>query len=180
MISLDIAELRSKIDVEGKYVDFSVLRTALSVVKMVRDLDVSLSDPNRESECRGTCPKCGKDRSFSLNTNTNRFNCFAKGCHLKGGGVIDFFSKLFEVSAKEASHLIACAYGIQPYGQETIGADNNQPPNEKSFVADAPPGREVAESSINSSQASPPLTPQHLIASIEHQLAQLKQMLTTR
>jgi hypothetical protein len=180
MVNLDVAELRPKLDLEGKYVDFNLLRTALSAWKVVTDLDVFLSEPNKEGECRSTCPKCGKEKSFSLNINTNRFNCFAKGCHLKGGGVIDFCAKLYEVSAKEASHLIACAYGIQPYGEEVVVADNNHPPNEKSFVEDAPPDREVAESSINSSQPIPPLTPQHLIASIEHQLAQLKQMLTTR
>jgi hypothetical protein len=112
MVDLDIAELRSKLDLTGKYVDFSVLRTALTVHKVTIDLDINLSDPNKQGECRAQCPKCGKEKSFSLNINTNRFNCFAKGCTLKGGGVIDFCAKLYEVSAKEASHLIAYAYAF--------------------------------------------------------------------
>lgn len=127
MVNLDIAELRSKIDQENKYVDFSILRTALSVQKIVVDLGVSLSAPNKEGECRGKCPKCEKDRSFALNVNTNRFNCFNKTCVLKGGGVIDFFAKLYQVPAKEASHLIACAYGIQPYTADSGGNRQTKP-----------------------------------------------------
>ncbi len=77
--------------------------------------------------------------------NTNRFNCFAKNCVLKGGGVIDFFAKLYEVPAKEASHLLACAYGIQPYTQE-IGAEaaTNQA-NEKPTAETVSIEREVGE-----------------------------------
>jgi len=44
--------------------------------------------------------------------------------------VIDFFAKLFEVPAKEASHLLACAYGIQPYAQEVV-EDHENLANEK-------------------------------------------------
>lgn len=124
MINLDIKNLRSKLDLEGKYVDFNLLRTALTVEKVVRDLDVNLSEASKDGESRGVCPKCAKDRSFSLNINTNRFNCFAKGCILKGGGVIDLFAKLYEVPAKEASHLLACVYGIQPYTPAEVEAVN--------------------------------------------------------
>ncbi len=84
MVNLDVRHLRPEIDLEGKYVDFSVLRTALSVATLIKDLQVSLSEPNKEGECRGKCPKCEKERSFSFNINNNRFNCFAKGCVLKG------------------------------------------------------------------------------------------------
>lgn len=125
MIELDIKYLRSRIDQEGKYVDFNLLRTTLTVEKIVRDLNVELSNPTTEGECRSACPKCRKERSFSVNVNTNRFNCFAKGCFLKGGGVIDFTAKLYEVIAKEASHLLACAYGIQPYSSEPV--EKSQP-----------------------------------------------------
>jgi hypothetical protein len=184
MVNLDVAELRPKLDLEGKYVDFSVLRTALAVVKVVRDLDVSLSEPNKEGECRGTCPKCQKERSFSLNINTNRFNCFAKGCTLKGGGVIDFCAKLFEVPAKEASHLVACAYGIQPYAPEDAAPMAAKtitpifaPPDASGEVA-SPPAI-PAESSGDISQDTRQ-TAQYLIASIERQFAELKQLLATR
>lgn len=125
MVKLDLGALRQKLDLETKYVDFSVLRTSLSVLTLLMDLETNLTAPTKEGECRGSCPKCRKGRSFALNINTNRFNCFAKGCILKGGGVIDFVAKLFEVPAKEASHLLACAYGIQPYTspEEPIGAE---------------------------------------------------------
>ena len=122
MVNLDVARLRPKLDLENKYVDFSVLRTSLTVFKVVGDLEVEMTEPNKEGECRGRCPKCEKDRSFCVNANTNRFNCFTKGCALKGGGVIDFFARLNEATAKEASHLLACAYGIPPYNQEMIEA----------------------------------------------------------
>ena len=176
MVNLDVAELRAKIDLEGKYVEFNLLRTTLSAATLVKDLGVSLSDSTKEGECRGKCPKCGKERSFSFSVNTNRFNCFAKGCALKGGGAIDFFARLFDVSAKEASHLLACAYGIQPYAQE-----------------DAPmePSREVALPSTETMpetmpESSPSVSPdtrqsaQYLIASIKHDLAQLEELLISR
>jgi hypothetical protein len=183
MVNLDIRDLRPNLDLENKYVDFSFVRNALSVASVVKDLQIVLSTPTEDAECRGTCPKCAKERSFSLNINTNRFNCFAKGCALKGGGVIDFFAKLYQVSAKEASHLLACAYGIQPYTQE-IGAEaaTNQA-NEKPTAETVSIEREVGEvpaSSWELSHTISPLTAQHLIASIEDQLAQLKQLLAPR
>jgi len=160
MVNLDIADLRSKINLEGKYVDFSVLRTALSVATVARDLETNLSEPSKDGECRGKCPKCEKDRSFCLNINNNRFNCFAKGCILKGGGVIDFFAKLYEVPAKEASHLMACAYGIQPYTQEpvTASAVTTAKPNQQEAKAEDPKterlvkGREVSRAEFDDLQ----------------------------
>jgi hypothetical protein len=121
-MNFDIEKLRPKLDLEGKYVDFSVIRTGVSVLSFVETIEVKINEPNAEGECRADCPKCEKPRSFSLNINTNRFNCFNKGCDLKGGGVIDFTSKLFDTTAKEASHLLACAYGIQPYTADDSGA----------------------------------------------------------
>ncbi len=32
--------------------------------------------------------------------------------------MIDFYSKITEVTAKEASHVLTCAYGIQPYAKD--------------------------------------------------------------
>jgi hypothetical protein len=141
MIQLDLAALRSQLDLEGKYVDFSLIRTALTVEKVVRDLDIILTEPTKEGECRGKCPKCQKDRSFALNINTNRFNCFGKTCILKGGGVIDFFAKLYEVPAKEASHLLACAYGIQPYSQMQV----SQSKPAQNPVSEKPPAAQTKQ-----------------------------------
>ena len=137
MIDFDIDRLRSQIAMEEKYVDFSLLRTAITVEKLVKSLRVELTAPTKEGECRAICPKCKKERSFALNVNTNRFNCFNKGCFLKGGGVIDLFAKLYEGTAKEASHLLACAYGIQPYSSgEPVekSQPEKKPPAEKAPV----------------------------------------------
>ncbi len=179
MVNLDVAKLRPKLDTEGKYVDFSILRTALAVVKVVRDLDVSLSEPNKEGECRGTCPKCQKERSFSLNINTNRFNCFAKGCTLKGGGAIDFCAKLYAVSAKEAAHLLACAYGIQPYDQE-MAVGEIHPAKESVGENIQTESGEVMESSSDDFSEDVRQTAAYLIASIKHELEQLEQLLISR
>ncbi|MFN0278981.1 MAG: CHC2 zinc finger domain-containing protein [Pyrinomonadaceae bacterium] len=147
MQKLDVAELRSKIDMNGLYVDFAILRSALSVANVARDWGVQLSEPTFDGECRGTCPKCKKEKSFTVNINTNRFNCFGNGCKLKGGGVIDFFSRLNEVSAKDSSHLLACAYGIQPYSSERVLEQNGKPnPQQNGNVTEnesAPVGRGV-------------------------------------
>jgi hypothetical protein len=146
MIELDLDALRSEIDLENKYVDFSLIRTSLTVERVVSDLDVILSAPTKEGECRATaCPKCSKERSFVLNINTNRFNCFNKGCFLKGGGVIDFVARLYEIPAKEASHLLACVYGIQPY-DSAAGAGG------------IIPGREAAAVTASPAEQPPPAT----------------------
>jgi hypothetical protein len=149
MKKLDVAELRSKIDLDNLYVDFSILRSAISVSTIARDSGVELSVPAFEGDCRGTCPKCKKEKSFTLNLNTNRFNCFGKGCKLRGGGAIDFFAKLHEVSAKETSHLLACAYGIQPYSSEQV-AEQDEP----STLA-APPTLTASGAEANQKPANP-------------------------
>ena len=180
MVNLTVKQLHSNLDLENKYVDFRLLRASLTVEKVIRDLEINLADSNKEGECRGTCPKCDKERSFCLNVFTNRFNCFAKGCNLKGGGVIDFFSKFAEVTAKEASHLLACAYGIEPYAKDSkaVSQSTIEKPADKNLPAK--PKREVLQHSADVSQTIPPLTAQHLIASIEHSLAELKQLLAIR
>ncbi len=142
MIQLDLAALRSQLDLEGKYVDFSLIRTALTVEKVISNLAVDLTEPSETGERRGKCPKCRKERVFSLNVNTNRFNCFAKGCILKGGGAIDFFAKLHEVPAKEASHLLACAYGIQPYSSSVQVGESQEV---KQSASEKPPAVKKTE-----------------------------------
>lgn len=119
MFKLDVVELRPKIDMEGRYADFGQIRSLLSVSTVAEDSGVHFSDPSFEGEMRGRCPACGKDKSLAVNINTNRFNCFGKGCILKGGGVIDFFSKLNSITSKEACHLLSCAYGLPPYSSES-------------------------------------------------------------
>jgi hypothetical protein len=180
MVNLDVGKLRSEIDMEKKYVDFSLIRASLTVTILVADLSISLSEPTKEGECRGKCPKCEKDRSFVLNVETNRFNCFVKGCNLKGGGVIDFYSKLREVTAKEASHMLACAYSIQPYAKDSEAVIKPPIENSTDKKPAAEHGREVLLHPADVSQTVPPLTAQHLIASIEHRLAQLKQFLSNQ
>ena len=178
MVNLNIAELRLQIDLEGNYVDFGFLRTALMVAEIVGDMNISLSGANKEGECRGQCPKCQKEKSFSLNINTNRFNCFAKGCTLKGGGVIDFCAKLYEVSAKEASHLIACAYGIQPYNQE-MAVSESHPAKESTGEYLPTASGEATDYSSDLSEDTRQ-TAAYLIASIKHELTQLEQLLISR
>lgn len=114
--------LRKNTDLKGKYVDFNTIRGCLTVLTVAEDVGTKLNEPNEDGECRGDCPKCEKQRSFSLNINSNRFNCFNTECDVKGAGVITFASKLFDTEAKEACHLLACAYGIQPYTAEFSGA----------------------------------------------------------
>lgn len=152
MQKLDVAELRPKIDTNGLYVDFAILRSALTVANVARDSGVELSEPTFEGECRGTCPKCKKEKSFTVNVNTNRFNCFGKGCKLKGGGVIDFFSRLNEVSAKDSSHLLACAYGIQPYSSEQVAEQNRKPKLQQNGKVVEPEPRPVSRGVVTRSE----------------------------
>ena len=115
MRKLDIGELRAKTDLNEKYVDFNIIRSSLSVISVAEDMGIEFSDPSFEGERRGQCPRCHKKKALSVNISTNRFNCFATGCNMKGGGVIDLFSRLHRIGSKEASHLLACAYELPPY-----------------------------------------------------------------
>lgn len=121
-MKIDLAYLRQNIDLEKKYVDFHIIRNFLSILRVAEDVGVNFNEPNTDGECRGDCPKCDKQRSFSLNINSTLFNCFDAKCDLKGSGVIDFASKLFATDSQEACHLLACAYGIQPYIAAFSGA----------------------------------------------------------
>ncbi len=93
--------------------------------------------------------------------------------------MIDFFSKLNEVPAKEASHLLACAYGIQPYSQEEAPAPVAPALVESNGEVTLPLPEEATESLPNISQDTRQ-TAQYHIASIEQQLAQLKHLLAVR
>ena len=142
MDNLNILSFEPSTDPDNQFVDFSLIRESISIEQFIADSGVTkLSEPNEEGEARGKCPTCEKERAFALNVGKNQFNCFSKQCKLKGGGVIDFASKLYKLSAKEASHLLACAYGLEPYDKR---GESKQPAQTKKEAPKASNGQMVS------------------------------------
>ncbi len=92
--------------------------------------------------------------------------------------MIDFCAKLYEVSAKEASHLLACAYGIQPYTQEMAVSESH--PAKESIGEYMPTASGEATDYSSDLSEDTRQTAAYLIASIKHELTQLEQLLISR
>lgn len=138
-------------------VDFNLVKAAVSMEMLIIHLGL-FQIQRKGAEVRLKCPfHNGKsDNSMAINLADNKFYCF--GCKLHGG-VIDFVARYENCSIKDAAIKLNEWFQIKSEDKE---------------------GREAAEASENDSETVPPLTPAHLIASIEHQLAQLKRLLTSR
>lgn len=136
-----------------KRIDFNLVKAAVSMEMLIVYLGLyPLS--RKGAEVRLKCPfHNGKsDNSMLINLTTDRFYCF--GCKLHGG-VIDFVACYEDCTVKEAAIKLKEWFQVERQTEE---------------------GREAAE---NNSEAMP-ITPAHLIASIELQIAQLKPLLTSR
>lgn len=57
--------------------------------------------------------------------------------------MIDFIAKLWQVPAKEAAHLLACAYGIQPYNQAVTIENQSREIQPEKRKSNMPESREV-------------------------------------
>ncbi len=139
------------------WIDFNLIKQSVSMEMLI--IYFGLFRVSRKgAEVRLKCPfHNGKsDNSMAINLATDTFYCF--GCKSRGG-VIDFVAKYNDCSAKDAALRLNEWFAIE---------QNNK--------AD----REAAKVVADVSQNTPPITPLHLIASIEHQLAQLKQLLISR
>ena len=140
------------------WIDFNLIKGSVSMEMLI--IHFGLFHIQREGdEVRLKCPfHNGKsDNSMTINLADDRFYCF--GCK-SGGGVIDFVARYEDCTVKDAAIKLNEWFQIERQIEE---------------------GREVAETASDASQtASQQLTPAHLIASIELQLAQLKRLLTSR
>ena len=143
-------------------IDFNLVKQSVSMELLIVHLGL-FQIQRKGDEVRLKCPfHNGKsDNSMAINLTTNSFYCF--GCKARGG-VIDFVARYEDCTIKTA------AFRLNEWFQIKRNKD----------VAAASVGREAVKPSSNGSETVPPITPLHLIASIEHQLAQLKRLMLSR
>lgn len=128
METMDMEELRLRIDLENRYVEFDSLRSAVTLASLVDRLGMEVIETGENGEVRARCPKCGHGRSLAMNLESGRFNCFSKSCTFRGGGVIDFFGKLHGVFAKESAHLLAALFEVEPYNEKEADKEKESDP----------------------------------------------------
>ena len=142
---------------EKDWIDFNLIKQSVSMEMLIVHLGLFQIERKGES-VRLKCPfHNGKsDNSMAINLATDSFYCF--GCKARGG-VIDFVACYENCSVKDAALKLKDWFlGAQQYEES----------------------REATQSASNDSETVPPITPQHLIASIEVQLAQLKKLILSR
>lgn len=140
------------------WIDFDEVKQSISMEMLIVQLGLYPLQRKGE-EVRLKCPfHNGKsDNSMAINLERNSFYCF--GCKSRGG-VIDFVSRYENCHPRQATAKL-----VEWFQLETT---NN---------GLAPGSREAVNSSVSAEKIVPSLTPAHLIASIEHQLAELKKLI---
>ncbi len=140
---------------EKDWIDFNLVRESVSMEMLIVHFGL-FAIQRKGDEVRLKCPfHNGKsDNSMLINLAANSFYCF--GCKAKGG-VLDFVAHYEDCSLHEAVLLI-----------------------DEWFAVSSEKSREAETDFSVSSETVPPVTPGHLIASIEYQLAQLKRLILFR
>lgn len=136
---------------ENGWIDFAAVRQAVSMEMLIIHFGLLVS--RKGAEARLKCPFHGgkSDNSMLINLAENRFYCF--GCKTRGD-VLEFVANYESCSLHEAALLL----------------------DEWFFIGDSGSANREAVAA----EDGPPITPAHLIASIEYQLARLKKLILPR
>lgn len=143
---------------EKDWIDFNLVKQLVSMEMLIVHYGLFTIE-RKGDEIRLRCPfHNGKsNNSMAINLARNMFYCF--GCK-SGGNVIAFVSKYEDCPVKEAALRLDEWFQLEQQSEVV--------------------GREVRQPASNGSDKSEPITAQHLIASIEYQLAQLKKLILSR
>jgi transposase len=101
---------------EGSLVDFAHVKEQLSLAAVLDQLGLSARLRGSGPQRRGPCPLHrgdGRGRSFSVNLESNVFQCFDKQCGQKGD-VIDLWAALHGLSLREAALDLVRTFGLEP------------------------------------------------------------------
>jgi len=101
---------------ESSAVDFAHVKEQLSLTQVLDQLGLSARLRGSGPQRRGACPLHrgdGRGRTFSVNLETNVFQCFAKECAQKGD-VIDLWAALHGLSLREAALDLIRTFGLEP------------------------------------------------------------------
>jgi hypothetical protein len=100
---------------ESVVVDFAHVKTQLTLAQVLDQLGLSTRLRGSGPQRRGPCPLHrgdGRGRSFSVNLETNVFQCFDKQCGQKGDG-IDLWAAVHGLSLREAALDLVRTFGLQ-------------------------------------------------------------------
>jgi hypothetical protein len=101
---------------EGLYVDFGHLKQQLSLARVLDQLGLSARLRGHGPQRRGPCPLHRGDargRTFSVNLDSNVFQCFDKRCGQKGD-VIDLWAAVQGLSLRDAALDLVHTFGLEP------------------------------------------------------------------
>ena len=100
---------------ESSFVDFAHVKEQLSLAQVLDQLGLSARLCGSGPQRRGPCPLHrgdGRGRSFSVNLESNVFQCFDKKCGQKGDA-IDLWAALHGLSLREAGLDLVRTFGLQ-------------------------------------------------------------------
>ena len=102
--------------VEGVWLDFAHLKSQLPMARLLDHLGLTQrlrgSGPQRRCACpihRGD----GRGRTFSVNLNLNKYQCFDSKCESQGD-VIDLWAALHRMSLRDAALDLVRTFGLEP------------------------------------------------------------------
>jgi transposase len=101
---------------EGTFVDFAHLKRQLPLARVLDQLGLSSRLRGQGPQQRCACPLHRGDargRTFSVNLETNVFQCFAKECGQKGD-VIDLWAAVHGLSLRQAALDLVQTFGLEP------------------------------------------------------------------
>jgi transposase len=98
------------------FIDFAHLKEQLPIVRVLEHIGLSgrMRGPGPQRRC--ACPihrADGRGRTFSVNLDTNVFQCFEASCGKKGD-VIDFWAALHQQSLREAAVDLVRTFDLEP------------------------------------------------------------------
>ncbi len=101
---------------ESVFIDFAHLKQQLPLARVLDQLGLTARLRGSGPQKRGPCPLHRGDargRTFSVNLDSNVFQCFAKECGQKGD-VIDLWAALHGITLRQAALDLVQTFGLEP------------------------------------------------------------------
>jgi transposase len=101
---------------ENPFIDFAHLKQQLPLTRVLDQLGLSARLRGTGPQRRCTCPLhrgAARGRTFSVNLDTNVFQCFAKQCGQKGD-VLDLWAAVHGMTLRQAALDLVQTFGLEP------------------------------------------------------------------
>ena len=117
---------------KNTYVDYKAVKQAVTIVQILEHYNLTGSLTLKGDSYSGPCPiHQGENKTqFRVSVSKNCWNCFGQ-CQ-GGGNIIDFVSKMEEVSFRQAAQLIQEWFGLESPRPESSKNSEDRKPTHKS------------------------------------------------